>query len=43
VAAEIAAMAPGTVQLKCFAWNRKLTKYLKDGQLDKAMQIFQQM
>jgi len=43
VAAEMAAMAPGIVQLHPFAWNQKLSKYVKDGQLDKAMQLFQQM
>jgi pentatricopeptide repeat protein len=43
VAAEMAAMAPGTVQLNIFAWNQKLTKHVKDGQLEKAMQLFQQM
>jgi len=43
VAAEIAAMAPGTVQLNIFAWNQKLTKYVKDGQSQNAMQLFQQM
>jgi pentatricopeptide repeat protein len=43
VAAEMAALAPGTVQLHSFAWNCKLTKYVKDGQLQKAMQLFQQM
>jgi hypothetical protein len=32
VAAEIAALAPGTVPLNVFAWNQKLTKYVKDGQ-----------
>jgi pentatricopeptide repeat protein len=26
-----------------FAWNQKLTKYVKDGQPEKAMQLFQQM
>jgi hypothetical protein len=31
----MAAMAPGTVQLNIFAWNRKLTKYVKDGQPEK--------
>ncbi len=36
-------MAPGTVQLNSFAWNEKLTKDVKDGQLEKAMQLFQQM
>jgi pentatricopeptide repeat protein len=43
VAADMAALAPGTVQLHSFAWNQKLTKYVKDGQLEKAMQLFQQM
>jgi pentatricopeptide repeat protein len=43
VAAEIAAMAPGTVQLNIFEWNQKLSKYVKDGQLEKAMQLCQQM
>jgi len=43
VAAEIAAMAQDTVQLNIFGWNQKLSKYVKDGQLEKAMQLFQQM
>jgi pentatricopeptide repeat protein len=43
VATEMAAMAPGRVQLNIFAWNQKLTKDVKDGQLEKAMQLFQQM
>jgi hypothetical protein len=43
VAAEMAAMAPGTVQLHIFSRNKKLTKYAKDGQPEKAMQFFQQM
>ncbi len=43
VAAKIAVMAPGTVQLNIFAWNQKLTKYVKDGQLEKAIKLFQQM
>ncbi len=43
VAAEIAAKAPGIVQFNIFACNRKLTKYVKDGQLEKVMQVFQQM
>jgi hypothetical protein len=43
VAAEIVVLAPGTVQLKFFAWNQKLTKYVKDGQSEKVMQLFQQM
>ncbi|CAK9194501.1 unnamed protein product [Sphagnum troendelagicum] len=43
VAAEIAAKAPGIVQFNVFACNRKLTKHVKDGQLEKVMQVFQQM
>ncbi len=39
----MAAMAPGIVQLNPSAWNQKLTKYVKDGQLEKAMHLFQQM
>jgi hypothetical protein len=41
--AEMAALALGTMQLHSFAWSQKLTKYVKDGQLEKAMQLFQQM
>jgi hypothetical protein len=40
VAAEIAVLAPETVQLNIFAWNQKLTKYVKDGQSEKVMQFF---
>jgi hypothetical protein len=43
VAAQMATMAPGTVQLNIFAWNYKLTKYVKDGQSENVMQLFQQM
>ncbi len=43
VAAEIAAKAPGIVQFNVFACNRKLTKHVKDGQLERVMQLFQQM
>jgi pentatricopeptide repeat protein len=43
VGGEMAAMASGTLQLNIFAWNQKLTKYVKDGQLEKAMQLFQRM
>ncbi len=42
MAAEMAAMAPGTVQFNIFAWNKKLTKYVKDGQPEKAIQLVQQ-
>ncbi len=43
MAAKMAAIAPGTVQLSIFAWNKKLTKYVKDGQSEKAVQYFRQM
>jgi hypothetical protein len=39
VAAKIAGMAPGTVQLNIFAWNQKLKKCVKNGQLEKAMKV----
>jgi pentatricopeptide repeat protein len=41
--AEMAAMASGTVELNILAWNQMLTKYVKDGQPEKVMQLFQQM
>jgi pentatricopeptide repeat protein len=43
VVAEIAAVPPGTVQLSILGWNKKLMRYVKDGQPGKAMQLFQQM
>jgi pentatricopeptide repeat protein len=43
VAAEIAAMAPGTVQLNIFAWSQKFSKYAKDEKPEKVIQVFQQM
>jgi len=43
VAAEIVAKAPGIVQFNLFACNQKLTKHVKDGQLERVMQLFQQM
>jgi hypothetical protein len=43
VAAEMAAIALGAVQLNNFTLNEKLKKYVKDGQTEKAMQLFQQM
>jgi pentatricopeptide repeat protein len=43
VAAEIPAKAPGIVQFNVFACNRKLTKHVKNGQLERVMQLFQQM
>ncbi len=43
VAAEIVAKALGIVQFNVFACNQKLTKHVKDGQLERVMQFFQQM
>jgi pentatricopeptide repeat protein len=39
----MAAMASGTVELNILAWNQMPTKYVKDGQPEKVMQLFQQM
>jgi len=35
--------ALGIVQSSIFAWNTKLKKYVKGGQPEKAMQLFQQL
>jgi len=43
VAAEIVAKPPGIVQFNVFACNQKLTRCVKDGQLGRVMQLFQQM
>jgi len=43
VTAEMAALAPGTEQVNIFAWNQKLMKYVKDGEPEKVVQLFQQM
>jgi pentatricopeptide repeat protein len=37
------AMALDTMHLNIFAWNKKLTKYVKDGKPKKAIQLFQRM
>jgi pentatricopeptide repeat protein len=39
----MAALAPGTEQVNIFAWKQKLMKYVKDGQPEKVVQLFQQM
>jgi pentatricopeptide repeat protein len=36
-------MAPGTVQLDSFSWNRKLARYVKAGQHEKTVELFQEM
>jgi pentatricopeptide repeat protein len=43
VEAELAAMAPGTVQLSIFSWNSRLARYVKAGQYENTMSLFQQM
>ncbi|CAM6099771.1 unnamed protein product [Calypogeia fissa] len=43
VEAELATMAPGTVQLSNFSWNKRLTKCVKLGQFEKVIKLFQQM
>ncbi|CAM6003174.1 unnamed protein product [Sphagnum balticum] len=43
VAAGVAAMAPGTVQMHSFSWNRRLAKYVKTGEYEKTMELFKQM
>jgi pentatricopeptide repeat protein len=43
VAAELAAMAPGTIQLDSFSWNRRLARYVKAGQCKKTLELFYQM
>ncbi len=39
----MAAIALGTVQLHIFAWSKKISKYVKDWQTEKAMQLFRQL
>jgi pentatricopeptide repeat domain-containing protein 1 len=36
-------MAPGTVQLDNFSWNRRFVRYVKAGQHEKAVELFQEM
>jgi pentatricopeptide repeat protein len=43
VVAEIAALAPGTVPLKISSLNRRLTSYVKAGQYEKTLEVFEQM
>jgi pentatricopeptide repeat protein len=40
---EMAAMAPGTVDLNPFLWNRRLLKYVKAGEYEKTLGLFRQM
>jgi pentatricopeptide repeat protein len=43
VLAKLASMAPGTVRLDNFSWNRRLVRYVKTGQHEKAVELFQEM
>jgi pentatricopeptide repeat protein len=36
-------MAPGAVQLNILAWNKRFEQYVKNGQPEKVMQLFQQL
>jgi pentatricopeptide repeat protein len=38
---EMAALPPGTLQLNIFGWDKILWKYVKVGQPEKALQLFQ--
>jgi pentatricopeptide repeat protein len=39
----LAALAPGTLELDSFSWNRKLARYVKAGQYEKTIQLFREM
>jgi pentatricopeptide repeat protein len=43
VGAELAAMAPGTVQLNSFSCNRNLARYEKAWKPEKTIELFQEM
>jgi pentatricopeptide repeat protein len=43
VEAELAALAPGSVQSNIFSWNSRLARYVKAGQHENALELFQQM
>jgi pentatricopeptide repeat protein len=43
VEAELAAMAPGAVQLNSFSWNTRLARYVKAGRFEETMELFQQL
>ncbi len=41
--AKLAVMAPGTIQSDRFSWNRRLARYVKAGQHEKTIKLFQDM
>jgi pentatricopeptide repeat protein len=43
VEAKLDGMAPGTLQLNIFSWNKKLERYIKAGKPEKTMELFQKM
>jgi pentatricopeptide repeat protein len=43
VEAEMAAIVPGTLQLNNFSCNRSLARYVRAGQYEKTLELFQQM
>jgi pentatricopeptide repeat protein len=43
VAPEMTAVTPGTLLLNIYVWNKKLKKFVKGGQPEKVMHLFQQM
>ncbi|CAM6094164.1 unnamed protein product [Calypogeia fissa] len=43
VEAQLAEMAPGTVPLSVFSWNKRLTRCVKAKQFQKALELFEQM
>ncbi len=43
VRAQLVAMAPGTVQLDMFSWNKRLARYVKAGQHEKTIELYQEM
>jgi pentatricopeptide repeat protein len=43
VRTELASIAPGTVQLDSFSWNRRLARYAKGGQHEKTVEFFREI
>jgi pentatricopeptide repeat protein len=43
VEAKLAALAPRTLELDSFSWNRKLARHVKAGQYEKTIQFFREM
>ncbi|KAH8937689.1 hypothetical protein BDL97_16G041200 [Sphagnum fallax] len=43
VGPELAAMAPGTVQVSIFSWNTRLIRSVEAGEYEKTLKLFQQM